>query len=83
MKSYKSLIFFALTTMILLTQASFAGSRDREAISEDDVAVVLELPPDGYTNEEINAKLTQIMNAIPKIPNRYSNDEIDDKIDKG
>ena len=51
-----------------------------ELKNEDTVAVVLDSPPDGYTKEEIDAKLAQIMNAIPEIPDRYSNDEVDDKI---
>ncbi len=80
MKSCRNVIFLVLTAMILFCQVSFAGSRDMETKNEDDVAVVLELLPDGYTKEEIDAKLSQIMNAIPEIPNRYSNEEIDDKI---
>ena len=80
MKSCRNVIFLVLTAMILFCQVSFAGSRDMETKNEDDVAVVLELLPDGYTKEEVDAKLAQIMNVIPEIPNRYSNEEIDNKI---
>ena len=80
MKSCRSVIFLILVAMILFCQVSFAGSRDMETKNEDDVAVVLELLPDGYTKEEVDAKLAQIMNVIPEIPNRYSNEEIDNKI---
>jgi len=82
MKSGRNIIFLIVATMFTFCQVSFASFPDKEAKNEDDVAVVLEIPPDGYTKEEIDAKLAQIMNAIPEIPNRYSNDEIDDKIEK-
>jgi len=71
-----------LGAMVLFCQVSFAEFEAMELKNEDSVAVVLDIPPDGYTKEEIDAKLAQIMNAIPEIPNRYSNDEIDDKIAK-
>ena len=82
MKSGRNIIFLIMAVMSTFCQVSFASFHDTEAKNEDDVAVVLEIPPDGYTKEEIDAKLVQIMNAIPEIPNRYSNDEIDDKIEK-
>jgi len=82
MKNGRNIIFLILAAMFTFCQVSFASFHDKEAKNEDDVAVVLEIPPDGYTKEEIDAKLAQIMNAIPEIPNRYSNDEIDDKIAK-
>ncbi len=80
MKSGRNIIFLIMAAMFTFCQVSFASFHDTEAKNEDDVAVVLEIPPDGYTKEEIDAKLAQIMNAIPEVPNRYSNDEIDDKI---
>ncbi|KHE92898.1 MAG: hypothetical protein SCABRO_01287 [Candidatus Scalindua brodae] len=80
MRSGSNVIFLVLAAMVLFCQVSFAGSQDMEAIKEDAVAVVLDMPPDGYSKEEIDDKLAQIMNAIPEIPNRYSNDEIDEKI---
>lgn len=82
MKSGRNIMFLIMAAVFTFCQVSFAGFHDTEAKKEDDVAVVLEIPPDGYTKEEIDAKLAQIMNAIPEIPNRYSNDEIDDKIAK-
>ncbi len=80
MKNCRSVILLILATMFTFCQLSFAGSQDMENNNEDAVAVVLEIPPDGYTKEEIDAKLAQIMNAIREIPDRYSNDEVDDKI---
>jgi len=80
MKSGSNVIFLILAAIVLFCQISFAGSQDMEAKNEDVVAVVLDMPPDGYSKEEIDDKLAQIMNAIPEIQNRYSNDEIDEKI---
>jgi len=82
MKRGRNVIFLILGAMVLFCQVSFAEFEAMELKNEDSVAVVLDIPPDGYTKEEIDAKLAQIMNAIPEIPNRYSNDEIDDKIAK-
>ena len=82
MKSGRNIIFLILGAMVLSCQVSFAEFEAMELKNEDSVAVVLDIPPDGYTKEEIDAKLAQIMNAIPDIPNRYSNDEIDNKIEK-
>jgi hypothetical protein len=80
MKSGRNIIFLILGAIVLFCQVSFADFEAMELKNEEAVAVVLDIPPDGYTKEEIDAKLVQIMNAIPEIPNRYSNDEIDDKI---
>ena len=80
MKSGRNIIFLILGAIVLFCQVSFAEFEAMELKNEEAVAVVLDIPPDGYTKEEIDAKLVQIMNAIPEIPNRYSNDEIDDKI---
>lgn len=82
MKSGRNIIFLILGAMVLFCQVSFAEFEAMELKNEDSVAVVLDIPPDGYTKEEIDAKLAHIMNAIPDIPNRYSNDEIDNKIEK-
>ena len=75
MKSCRNVIFFILAAMAPFCPVSFAGSQ-----GEDSVAVVLDIPPDGYTKAEIDAKLAQIRSSFPVIPNRYSNDEIDNKI---
>ena len=80
MKSGRNVIFLIVVSMVLFCQVSFAEFKAMELKNEDTVAVVLDSPPDGYTKEEIDAKLAQIMNAIPEIPDRYSNDEVDDKI---
>ena len=80
MKSGRNIIFLILGAIVLFCQVSFADFEAMELKNEEAVAVVLDIPPDGYTKEEIDAKLVQIMNAIPEIPNRYSNDEIDGKI---
>ncbi len=80
MKSGRNVIFLIVVSMVLFCQVSFAEFKAMELKNEDTVAVVLDSPPDGYTKEEIDAKLVQIMNAIPEIPDRYSNDEVDDKI---
>ncbi|MBC8549011.1 MAG: hypothetical protein H8D23_05110, partial [Candidatus Brocadiales bacterium] len=80
MKRGRNVIFLILASMVLFCQICFAGSQGMETKAEDTVAVVLDMPPDGYSKVEIDAKLAQIMNAIPEVPNRYSNDEIDDKI---
>ncbi len=80
MKSCRNVIFLILASMVLFCQVSFADFKAMELKNEDTVAVVLDSPPDGYTKEEIDAKLAQIMNAISEIPDRYSNDEVDDKI---
>ncbi len=80
MKSGRNVIFLISASMVLFCQVSFADFKAMELKNEDTVAVVLDLPPDGYTKEEIDAKLAQIMKDIPAIPNRYTNGEIDDKI---
>jgi len=80
MKSGRNVIFLILAALVLFCQVSFAEFEAMELKNEESVAVVLDIPPDGYTKEEIDAKLAQIMNSIPEIPGRYSNDEIDDKI---
>jgi len=80
MKNTRNVIFLILGAMILFCQVSFAEFEAMELKNEEAVAVVLDIPPDGYTKEEIDAKLAQIINSIPEIPGRYSNDEVDDKI---
>ena len=80
MKSGRNIIFLILGAIVLFCQVSFAEFEAMELKNEEAVAVVLEIPPDGYTKEEIDAKLAQIINSIPEIPSRYSNDEIDGKI---
>ena len=80
MKSGRNIIFLILGAIVLFCQVSFAEFEAMELKNEEAVAVVLEIPPDSYTKEEIDAKLTQIINSIPEIPSRYSNDEIDGKI---
>ncbi|MHC4321224.1 MAG: hypothetical protein ACYST3_03005 [Planctomycetota bacterium] len=80
MKSSRNVIFLILAAMVLFCQVSFADSQGMETKTEDTVAVVLDTPPDGYTKEEIDAKLAQIRDAVPVISNRYSNDEIDAKL---
>jgi hypothetical protein len=80
MKSGRNVIFLILAAMVLFCQVSFADSQGMETKTEDTVAVVLDTPPDGYTKEEIDAKLAQIRDAVPVISNRYSNDEIDAKL---
>ena len=80
MKNTRNVIFLILGAMILFCQVSFAEFEAMELKNEEVVAVVLDIPPDGYTKEEIDAKLAQIINSIPEIPGRYSNDEVDDKI---
>jgi hypothetical protein len=80
MKSGRNVIFLILAAMVLFCQVSFADFKAMELKNEDAFAVVLDIPPDGYTKEEIDVKLAQIINSIPNIPNRYSNDDIDDKI---
>jgi hypothetical protein len=80
MKNTRNVIFLILGAMILFCQVSFAEFEAMELKNEEAVAVVLDIPPDGYTREEIDAKLAQIINSIPEIPGRYSNDEVDDKI---
>jgi hypothetical protein len=80
MENCRNVIFLILGAMILFCQVSFAEFEAMELKNEEAVAVVLDIPPDGYTKEEIDAKLAQIINSIPEIPGRYSNDEVDDKI---
>ena len=80
MKSGRNIIFLILGAIVLFCQVSFAEFEAMELKNEEAVAVVLDIPPDGYTKEEIDAKLAQIINSIPEIPGRYSNDEVDDKI---
>lgn len=80
MKSGRNIIFLILGAIVLFCQVSFAEFEAMELKNEEAVAVVLDVPPDSYTKEEIDAKLTQIINSIPEIPSRYSNDEIDGKI---
>lgn len=80
MKSCRNVIFLILAAMVIFCQVLFADSQDMETKTEDSVAVVLDIPPDGYSKEEIDAKLAQIRSIIPVIPNRYSNEEIDNKI---
>jgi hypothetical protein len=80
MKSYSNVIILVLAAIVIFHQVSFADPQGMETKTEDTVAVVLDSPPDGYTNEEIDAKLVQIRDAVPVIPNRYSNDEIDAKL---
>lgn len=81
MKNSRNFVFLILAAMGLFSQPAFAAdSQDMGTKAEDTVAVVLDVPPDSYTKEEIDAKIAQIRSAIPVIPNRYSNDEIDTKI---
>ena len=80
MKSCRNGLFFILAAMVLFCQVSFAGSQGRETQTDDAIAVVLDTTPDGYTKEEIDAKLAQIINSIPEIPKRYTDEEIDNKI---
>jgi hypothetical protein len=80
MKNGRNVVFLILVAMVLFCQVSFAEFEAMELKNEDAVAVVLDSHPDGYSKEEIDAKLAQIRSAIPVIPNGYSNDEIDDKI---
>ena len=75
MKNSRIVVLLILAAMVPFCHVSFAKSQ-----GEDAVAVVLDIPPDGYSKEEIDAKLAQIRSAISVIPNRYSNDEIDNKI---
>jgi hypothetical protein len=79
MKSCKNIMFFIVAAMVIFCQVHSADSQDRET-TKDKVAVVLDSTLDGYTKEEIDAKLAQIRSVMPVIPNRYSNDEIDDRI---
>ena len=65
--------------MVIFCQVPSADSQGR-GTTEDTVAVVLDSTHDGYSKEEIDAKLAQIMNAIQVVPDRYSNSEVDDKI---
>jgi hypothetical protein len=80
MKSGRNVIFLILAAMVPFCQVSFAVSQGMETKTEDTVAVVLDMPLDGYSKEEIDAKLAQIRDSIPVIPNRYSNEEIDGKL---
>lgn len=80
MKSGRNVIFLILAAMVFFCQVSFADFKTMELKNKDTVAVVLDSPHNGYSKEEIDAKLAQIRDAIPVIPNRYSNDEIDGKL---
>ncbi len=80
MKSCRNIIFLLLAAMVLSCQVSSADTQGIDTITEDTVAVVLDSALDGYTKEEVDSMLLEIMNSVPKIPKRYSNAEIDNKI---
>ena len=80
MKNCRNIVFLILAAMVPFCQISFADSPGMETKTEDAVAVALDSAPEGYSKEEIDAKLAQIRSVITVIPNRYSNEEIDDKI---
>ncbi len=80
MQSCNNVIFLILAASVFFCQVSFAEPQGMETKTEDTVAVILDLPPDNYSKEEIDAKLAQIRDSLPAISNRYSNDEIDAKL---
>ena len=80
MKSCRNIIFLFLAAMVLFCQVSFADTQGIDTKTEDTVAVALDSALDGYTKEEVDSMLSEIMNSVPKIPKRYSNAEIDNKI---
>ncbi len=75
MKNSRIVVFLILSAMVPFCHVSFAESQ-----GEDPVAVVLDIPPDGYSKGEIDAMLSKIINSIPEIPKRYTDEEIDNKI---
>jgi len=75
MKSGRTIIFLILAAMVLFCRVSLADIKNKDA-----VAVVLDIPSDGYSKEEIDTMLSEIMSSIPEIPKRYTDEEIDDKI---
>ncbi len=81
MKNGRNVILLILAAMVFFCQEAFADSQGGKA-TEGTVAVALGSTSEGYTKDEIDAKLAQIRDAIPVIPNRYSNNEIDNKIAK-
>ena len=54
MKSGRNIIFLILGAIVLFCQVSFAEFEAMELKNEEAVAVVLEIPPDSYTKEEID-----------------------------
>ena len=80
MKSCRNVIFWVLAAMFVFYPISFANAQGSETKPEDAVAVALDLIPDSYSKEEIDAMFGQIMNSIPEIPKGYTDEEIDDKI---
>jgi hypothetical protein len=80
MKSFRNVVILIFAAIVPFCQISFADSPGTETKTEDAVAVVLDSASEGYSKEEIDAKLAQIRSVITVIPNRYSNEEIDDKI---
>ena len=80
MKSCRNIIFLFLAAMVLFCQVSFADTQGIDTKTEDTVAVALDSALDGYTKEEVDSMLSEVMNSAPEIPKRYSNAEIDNKI---
>ncbi len=80
MKSCRNVIFLVLAAMLVFYPISFSDAQSSETKAEDTVAVALDSVPDGYSKEEIDAMIGQIMNSIPEIPKGYTEEEIDEKI---
>ena len=64
MKSCGKNIFLFLVSVVLFCQISFADMQGMETITEDEIAVVLDSVPDGYTKEEIDTLTAQIKEII-------------------
>ena len=80
MKSCRNIIFLISAAMVLYCQVSFADTQGMDTKTEGMIAIPLDSALDGYTKEEVDSMLSEIMNSVPEIPKSYTNAEIDNKI---